>query len=106
MVFVIGITLFTVLVWVALDSYHTISSRDRVKEVESLTKPLNPNLNFDTLDKIEAKKEYQPNEVETYLIPTPTLSEETEEGVAGETAIEQTTEAQEGQLQEGGQIGN
>ena len=98
MVFVIGITLFTALVWVALDSYHTITSRDRVKEVESLTKPLNPNLNFDTLDKIEAKKEYQPNEVETYLIPTPTPSEEAGEGVEGET--------QQGQLQEGDQVEN
>jgi len=76
LVFVGAITLFTALVWVALGSYHQITSRERIQEVSDLLKPLNPQLDLDILDKIEAKREYQPAEVETFLIPTPTPAED------------------------------
>jgi len=89
LIFVGAITLFTALVWISLDSYHQIASQERIQEVSDLIKPLNPKLDSNILDQIESRKEYQPAEVESLLLPTPTP---TEEGLSGSESEAEATE--------------
>mgnify|MGYP001124258359 CR=1 FL=1 len=65
------ITLLTALIWTALDSYHQLVKREQTEKVESLIKPLDPQLNAEILELIEGRKEYQIEEVKIKL-PVPT----------------------------------
>lgn len=66
------ITLITALIWVALDSYHQLVKQEQIKKVGDLIKPLDPHLNTEVLDQIETRKKYRLDEVEEFLLPTPT----------------------------------
>lgn len=92
-----SITLITALVWVALDSYHQLVRQEQLEKVSDLIEPLDPHLNTEVLDQIEARKEYQVNEVEKFLLPTatPTPASSLEENLAGEisTSSGVTTES-------------
>lgn len=67
------ITLITALIWVALDSYHQLVKQEQMRKVGDLIEPLDPNLNTEVLGQIETRKKYQLDEVEEFLLPTPTL---------------------------------
>jgi len=70
---VIGaITLVTVLVWVALDSYRQLVKQEQFRKVSDLIEPLDPRLNTKVLDQIEARKEYRLDEIERFLLPITT----------------------------------
>jgi len=72
LVLVGSITLITALVWVAIDSYHQLIKQEQLGKVGDLIEPLDPHLKTEVLDQIETRKEYQPNEVEKFLLPTAT----------------------------------
>ncbi len=82
-----GITLFTVFIWVALDSYHELVRRDRLEDVSQLLTPLNPELDEEIIEKIEQRREYELEEVDQYLKaePTPEPTADEEEGEEEET---------------------
>jgi len=73
------LSLVTTLVWVALDSYHQLVAQGEPEKVSHLIEPLNPELDDQVLEEIEARREYQIGEVEKYLSPLISLPEE--EGV-------------------------
>jgi len=67
LIWLAAITLLTALIWTALDGYHQLIKREQAEKVESLIKPLDPRLNAEILKLIEARKEYQIEEVEMKL---------------------------------------
>jgi len=69
------LTLLTALIWVALDSYHQLVEKDQLKKFNKLIKILNTELETDILTEIEARKEYQIDEIKEYFLPTPTATE-------------------------------
>ena len=70
-------TLFTVLFWIALESYRELTKREEIKKVDQLITPIDPKLDLTVLESIEEKREYRPEEVESYLLPEPTSVEST-----------------------------
>ncbi len=104
-IWIAGLTLFTALIWVALNSYHELARRDRIEGVEQLLTPINPELKEEVLEEIEERREYKIEEVEDFLKPKPTSTpvleeeseseetaelEESEEAIEGEEASEST----------------
>jgi hypothetical protein len=98
-----GITLFTVFIWVALDSYHELVRRDRLEDVSQLLTPIDPDLDEKIIEEIEQRREYKLEEVEEYLKSKPTAiptidDEETEEEIEEEEVVpeeEVETEAED-----------
>lgn len=71
-------TLITSLLWVSLESYRELVKKEEIKKVDQLLIPLDPNLETDILDQIEARREYQPDQVENFWRVRPTLAETAE----------------------------
>lgn len=83
-------TLITALVWVSLDGYNELVKQQRLKEIKSLLRPLNPEINTEVLMKTRERREYSLEAVDELLIlptptlePTPTLAEEGSGGEQG-----------------------
>lgn len=74
-VFLAALTLFTALIWVALDSYRQLIKGEQLRKFDHLIQPINPELRTDILKKIEKKKEYRLDEIKEFFLPTPTISE-------------------------------
>lgn len=106
-VWLAGLTLFTAIIWVSLQSYHQLIKKDQLEDVEQLLTPLNPNLNTEVLDKISGQKEYQIGEVAEFLRiePTPAPFDEEEEEIeeAEETVETEEIESQPSEATQSGE---
>ncbi|MBL7078449.1 hypothetical protein ISS42_02230 [Candidatus Shapirobacteria bacterium] len=54
-------------VWISVDGYHRLVSRQIVEESSHLIKPLSPQIKVEVLDKIRAKEYFVIEEVDSYF---------------------------------------
>lgn len=69
------LTLATVLFWVALDSYRELVRKDKIEKLDYLLKPIKPQLESEVMDRVNQKKRYQIEEIDSFFqsqILTPT----------------------------------
>ena len=92
-IFVAATALFTVLFWIALESYRELTKQEEIKKVDQLIAPLDPELNLTVLEEIEQRREYQLEQVEGYLLPEPTLAELSVAPTSEPTAFEESPAA-------------
>jgi len=82
-----GLTLIVVLIWVALDGYHQLVSQEEVKKIAPLIRPLEPRLDEEVLSLIEKRREYTLEEGEKTLFVEELFKVSTSSAEATESAV-------------------
>jgi hypothetical protein len=59
-------SLITIIIWVGFSIFLSQSNTALPPELKEISKPLNPNINMETVSRIESKRFYSPEELENF----------------------------------------